>query len=450
MSLPSPRSYRPDLEALEDRRLPAGLSAVLSAGTLTITGTDGNDTVLIQSTAGIIGISGLATTFTQSSVSRITVNAGKGNDYVKINSGINLPVIFNGGEGNDTLIGGSANDTLNGDAGNDLLYGMDGNDNLGGDDGDDTLQGGNGNDTLNGDNGIDKLYGDGGADQLFGGAGNDYLHGGIDGYHDLMDGGDGTDTFHRYLATAYKSGGEQDYSADSSPNIVPTSPQKSSMEDVYQAYNPTCSFYSALASVARTTDLYGQIEYDAARDIYKVPLFVNGVKTKVEVNSDWTEGFHAHGELWVSLYFKAYLQVANVNTTTWTSSTGVRWNYTGFALTTLTGKFADWFYPTSGTTAANIQRIKDSLAKKQHVIAPTKSSLDRTKTNLVENHAYTVVDAGQDASGYYVILRNPWGHDNQDKTTKKFYSIDGKDDGLIRVSWDVFKANMMYYNISRL
>ena len=56
--------------------------------------------------------------------------------------------VFNGGEGNDTLIGDAANDVLQGFGGNDSLDGGAGNDTLDGLFGNDTLTGGTGADTF--------------------------------------------------------------------------------------------------------------------------------------------------------------------------------------------------------------------------------------------------------------------------------------------------------------
>jgi len=71
-----------------------------------------------------------------------------------------IPVTFNGGSGNDTLIGDTGADTLNGDAGDDILRGAAGADILNGGDGDDTFDeetASNGGDIFNGGAGIDTL-----------------------------------------------------------------------------------------------------------------------------------------------------------------------------------------------------------------------------------------------------------------------------------------------------
>lgn len=160
-------------------------------------------------------------------VTRITGNAGMGDDTIIVHKDISIPVEIYGGDGNDTLIGGAGNDVLRGNAGNDDLRGGDGNDQLRGNDGndvllgedgrdlmfgaagndrldggddDDTLEGGDGadillgrsgNDIIRGNAGNDVLEGATGSDQLFGGADNDSLLGGRDG--DMLFGDSGDD-----------------------------------------------------------------------------------------------------------------------------------------------------------------------------------------------------------------------------------------------------------------
>jgi Ca2+-binding RTX toxin-like protein len=71
-----------------------------------------------------------------------------------------VAITFNGGPGNDTLIGDTGNDTLNGEAGNDILRGKAGNDIENGGDGDDTfdeLAVSNGSDIFNGGLGVDTV-----------------------------------------------------------------------------------------------------------------------------------------------------------------------------------------------------------------------------------------------------------------------------------------------------
>ena len=86
--------------------------------------------------------------------------------------------VLRGGRGRDSLYGGAGNDRLSGGAGNDVLRGGRGRDSLHGGRGNDRLSGGAGNDMLKGGRGRDSLHGGAGKDRLSGGAGDDVLKGG--------------------------------------------------------------------------------------------------------------------------------------------------------------------------------------------------------------------------------------------------------------------------------
>lgn len=82
---------------------------------------------------------------------------------------------YDGGAGNDTIVGHQGTDLLIGSAGNDYIDGGAGHDWINGGDGNDTLYGGAGDDLVVGGNGDDYLNGGSGTDTLFGGAGNDTI-----------------------------------------------------------------------------------------------------------------------------------------------------------------------------------------------------------------------------------------------------------------------------------
>lgn len=184
-----PTAFRPRLEALEDRALPAtGASptAVLRGGLLTITGTEANDSAVVSAAQGQVFVrmtSGGATrtqSFRGAQVTRVDFYGLGGNDTYTNLTAIRGQAIggtgndtLTGGSGSDYLFGGDGDDTLNGGAGNDVIDGRAGNDRLNGGSGNDILLGGRGNDTLNGGDGDDKLFGDVGQDSLTGGPGRD-------------------------------------------------------------------------------------------------------------------------------------------------------------------------------------------------------------------------------------------------------------------------------------
>ncbi len=111
-----------------------------------------------------------------------------------------IPLRFEGGSGDDTLIGFDADDTLDGGSGDDLLIGGPGSDRIDGQSGDDTIEGrdgpdriegGDGDDLIFGQSGTDWLFGENGADRLYGGPGADTLDAGAG--HDQSFGGEGGD-----------------------------------------------------------------------------------------------------------------------------------------------------------------------------------------------------------------------------------------------------------------
>ncbi|MEM8875797.1 MAG: CAP domain-containing protein [Planctomycetota bacterium] len=234
-STPAPvTDFDGDEAAPQETQLPAW--ARLSAGTLIVEGTSGDDAIGLTRDGAHITVTynGEIAQVDADKVHGIEVYAGSGNDLVDTGTGLTgangdvLGVYYNGGSGNDTLAGGDGadvltggdghdelngrggNDRLNGNGGNDSLWGAGGNDRLFGNGHHDVLLGGSGNDQLDGHNGHDqllagpgddvlfggnhndKLYGESGDDRVHGQNGRDYLDGGFGA--DLLDGGDGKDT----------------------------------------------------------------------------------------------------------------------------------------------------------------------------------------------------------------------------------------------------------------
>lgn len=146
--------------------LAGGAVMRINGGTLNISGTNGNDTILLsqqRDTQGdlalVVSVNGDARQFDATHsrfVRQIFVSAGSGNDVVEGTTDLNIPMVIHGGKGNDSLAGGAKNDKIFGEQGNDVLVGGRGND---------LLNGGAGNDTLSGDTGADHLIGGNGNDQ---------------------------------------------------------------------------------------------------------------------------------------------------------------------------------------------------------------------------------------------------------------------------------------------
>ena len=112
----------------------------------------------------------------------VTFNGFGGNDSLD-SSLVPANIVFNGGAGDDTLIGGSGNDTANGGIGNDSISTGAGTD---------RVNAGAGNDWVDAGAGADSVFGGDGDDIVFGGTGNDLLNGNAG--SDTMNGGDDDDT----------------------------------------------------------------------------------------------------------------------------------------------------------------------------------------------------------------------------------------------------------------
>ncbi len=126
---------------------------------LIVTGTAGNDSVFVQR---ITTDAAPRTNIEVADLECLTFNLFGGNDVAVNDTGggaqlnSSVPALFNGGDGNDTLVGGNALDVMFGGAGVDALFGGDGNDFLFADSdaagnlfraGGELLNGGPGNDT---------------------------------------------------------------------------------------------------------------------------------------------------------------------------------------------------------------------------------------------------------------------------------------------------------------
>jgi Ca2+-binding RTX toxin-like protein len=146
----------------------AAYKAQVQAGTLQIVGDGASDKLelltapdnpnLLELDVGEDGT--IDFTFDRSTFSAIDVQAGGGNDEVRVSPEAQLDnVTIDGGAGDDTLIGGNGNDTLIGGPGNDVIDGGRGTD---------TALMGAGNDTFVWDpgDGSDTVEGQGGKDVL--------------------------------------------------------------------------------------------------------------------------------------------------------------------------------------------------------------------------------------------------------------------------------------------
>ena len=188
------------VDQLRMDRAPEGVEADLSAGTVTVDGYGGSDTI--------------------SNIENV-----RGSEFDDIISGDNEVNVLDGRDGDDLLSGGAGDDTLDGGSGQDTadysgdtagitvtlannsvvdgygdtdtlidierIMGSEFNDSLTGSDGDDYLEGGGGNDAIDGGLGDDVLIGGDGADTVDAGDGDDTIK--YVGGADIIDGDAGND-----------------------------------------------------------------------------------------------------------------------------------------------------------------------------------------------------------------------------------------------------------------
>lgn len=161
-------------------------SASVANGTLTISGTGGDD----NTTLGLasdptqllvdFGNGAAAHSFDRGTFTNISAFLGRGDDTFAVNNtngAVTIPMTVDGGAGDNTITGGAADDVLIGGRGADLILGGDGNDLIFGGRGNDTADGQRGNDTeiLGAGNDVARWVPGEGNDNIDGGTGHDTL-----------------------------------------------------------------------------------------------------------------------------------------------------------------------------------------------------------------------------------------------------------------------------------
>ena len=167
----------------EPRQLLAGIVFDAATSSITVGGTQGDDTAIVTQVGDTLTVdqTGFGSqVFVASEISRIFFVGLGGDDLFHNRSTVNSSAF--GGAGSDRLLGGSGNDRLIGNSGNDYLFGGAAND---------TLIAGLGNDQLDGFSGSDRLSGNAGINNIQGGFGNDFIFGGSG--RDVILGGAGND-----------------------------------------------------------------------------------------------------------------------------------------------------------------------------------------------------------------------------------------------------------------
>jgi len=390
--MPARPTYRPFVEPLEARELPAGISAYVQNNNLVIQGTLGNDYIRVTQAAGRLSVYGGPILFGTSqvasvdatSVARVVINGYAGNDTI-IASTLTKDTIVTAGLGNDMIYGGAGNDLLDGGAG------------------DDTISGGAGNDRLNAGVSVSErntLLGDGGFDWYY----------------------------RPFNPTTPVVGG-------------------SSATDIRQGEAPLCQTGAALAEAAlQGHNFAGDIRL-VSTNTYDVKLYGNLSTTRVTFDG-WTNDQDlvpvAGGEFWTVLLQRARLQALGIDSTRETSKaawdaanlkTNGRLYSIAEALYHFTGSYATY----SDISAANPKALQSALTRGDYLIAQSKSTGSPLLDGIIRNHAYAVLAVYQDAGVWKVRLYNPWGKDRSGTgTLDSLSNTTPASDGIITLSWAQF------------
>ena len=178
----------------------SGLSTP-SDGSLVLIGTGGDDRfdLLSRNSGADVEVrwdfdgnrAGQTTTLPVSSLTRVDVRLGNGNNRVRTSSGLTLPMQVTAGFGTDRIDTGKGNDSIVKLGGVSNIRTRGGSDTIVTGDGPDVINSGGGNDFVDAGGGDDVITGGGGNDLLLGRSGSDIIRGGSG--KDVMIGGSGAD-----------------------------------------------------------------------------------------------------------------------------------------------------------------------------------------------------------------------------------------------------------------
>ncbi len=171
------------IEPLDQRVL---LSAQLTGGVLTLTGTDNADDLAVMADPTFIDVldakvNGATSYYSLASVTKIDIDALGGDDRITIDPALDslaYPASVSGGAGNDRITTGAGADTIDAGDGNDKVYANGGADSILGGAGSDTIYGGDGADTILGGTGNDRIIAEAGNDVCDGGKNNNFIDAG--------------------------------------------------------------------------------------------------------------------------------------------------------------------------------------------------------------------------------------------------------------------------------
>jgi hypothetical protein len=438
--------YRPTLEFLEQRELPASsLQASLFSGYLYIQDWTANDTINVAQTNGKISVANTTITAGNSHLSSVSVSSVNEVDIFSYGGGATIDlhvsdttqlavtahVLAHGGH--NTILGGS---------GNEWLYGYDGYNGIYAGNGQNDLLGFGGHNTLVGGTNYNVLYGYGGNNTLYGKSGTTYLNSESATPSDTLVGGAGTNWYFRPV------------------NLSQPFANGENVTDVVEGRAPLCQTDSALADAAKQgINLASRIHY-IGNCYYQVQLYGAPTQTVYfDGHYNDTDAQVAAGSqsFWPILFMRARLQALGISpsaeytTAQWDAlnqKLGGRLYSVNDALSMFTGKATT----TIAINQSNVQSLANSLNAGHLVVASSYSQSGVSSDGIIGNHAYAVLSVFYQNGSWKVRLYNPWGKDSVNGRTMDSLQTNSvpSNDGIITLRWSQFTnpANFHSYTVA--
>jgi hypothetical protein len=216
------------------------------------------------------------------------------------------------------------------------------------------------------------------------------------------------------------------------------------MSDVNQGSVGDCYFLAPLQSMALMQPAKLQeLAVDLGDGTYAVQFQRNGTTSYVRVDGDLPAGYfdglaYAHptngGPMWTAIMEKAYA-LFRTGANTYDS---LNWGWTGTTFSDF-GVGSFMFSSSNGATSIWTQ-LTTALAGKKAVAAITNGTI-ASSAPLIGSHAYSVVSTSIIGGVQYLTLRNPWGIDGAGNDSNP-------NDGLVQVTLAQFQANFSAGSIS--
>ncbi|KAH0558800.1 hypothetical protein GP486_004554 [Trichoglossum hirsutum] len=120
------------------------------------------------------------------------------------------------------------------------------------------------------------------------------------------------------------------------------------------------------------------------------------------------------GEIWPQVYEKAFAKWSTQDTTDQPNMTSLAYGDPGWAMAQINNKTAYYYY-TDSSTPDQLWGIVRGNSVSYRTINPMTawtygSGPDYDGSNIVANHAYTILGWANRSGKEYIVLRNPWGY----------------------------------------